>query len=249
MTDHTVVSPEEWIAARVELLKKEKLFTRQREELTRERLALPWVKVEKEYTFDTPTGKQSLADLFEGCHQLIVYHFMFGPDWQEGCQSCSMIADHYDPIVVHLRARDVALVTVSRAPLASLEAFKNRMGWRFPWVSSLENDFNWDFYVSFRQEDLDSDTAYYNYEQGAKFPVTEGPGLSSFIKSEDGQVFHTYSTYARGLEDFLGVYNFLDIVAKGRNEDELPYSMAWVRHHDRYGDVTFIDPYIEKLEK
>jgi predicted dithiol-disulfide oxidoreductase (DUF899 family) len=243
MNDHPVVSNDQWLVARKELLKKEKEFTRLRDELTQQRRDLPWEKVEKEYKFDGPDGNESLADLFGACSQLIVYHFMYGPDWQEGCKICSMFGDHYDPLIVHLKHRDVTLVTVSRAPLATLQAYRKRMGWRFKWVSSLNNDFNWDFHVSFTQEDLDAGRAFYNYQDGAKFPATECPGISSFCKDVDGDVFHTYSSFGRGLENFLGIYNFLDIVTQGRNEDSLPYPMAWVRHKDRYEDDTFVDPY------
>ena len=245
MADHTVVSGDQWLAARKTLLEKEKAFTKLRDELTRERRDLPWEKVEKEYVFDGPHGKETLADLFGDRSQLIIYHFMFGPDWLEGCKSCSMLADHYDPLVVHLKRRDVSLVTVSRAPLAVLDAFKRRMGWSFKWVSSLDGDFNWDFHVSFEPEELEVDKAYYNYQAGAKFPATEGPGISSFFKDENGDVFHTYSAFARGLENFLGVYDFLDIVTKGRDEEGLSFTMAWVRHHDRYEDPSIVDRSVE----
>ena len=243
MTDHTVVSSEEWLAARKELLKKEKEFSRLRDELTQQRRELPWEKIEKDYIFDGPSGKETLSDLFGECSQLIVYHFMYGPDWSEGCKICSMLGDHYDPLIIHLKHRDVTLVTVSRAPFAMLEAYKQRMGWRFKWVSSLNNDFNWDFHVSFKQEELDAGRAYYNYQEGAKFPVDEGPGISSFYRSAGGDVYHTYSSFGRGLENFLGIYNFLDIVTKGRDEDALPYGMAWVQHKDRYDDDSVVDPY------
>ena len=243
MTDHDVVSRDKWLAARIELLEKEKEFTRLRDELTQRRRDLPWEKVDKEYTFEGPQGHQSLADLFGSCSQLIVYHFMYGPDWPEGCKICSMLGDHYDPLVIHLKHRDVSLVTVSRAPIATIEAYRTRMGWSFPWVSSLNSDFNWDYHVTFTQEDLDSGRAFYNYQQGAKFPVTECPGISSFCKDNDGALFHTYSSFGRGLESFLGIYNFLDIVPNGRNEQGLPYPMAWVRHKDRYDDDSVVDPY------
>ena len=186
-----------------------------------------------------------LAELFDGCSQLIVYHFMFGPDWKEGCKICSMLGDHYDPIMIHLKHRDVTFVTVSRAPLAQLEAFKKRMGWSFTWVSSLDGDFNWDYDVSFKKEELEAGQATYNYKEGAKFPADEAPGISSFYKDKNGDVFHTYSSYGRGLENFLGIYNFLDIVAKGRDEEGLPYSMAWVRHRDQYDDDSIVDPYVK----
>lgn len=241
MTDHPIVPSDQWLAARKKLLQKEKEYSRLREELTQERRKLPWECVEKKYLFDAPKGQLSLADLFGGRSQLLVYHFMFGPDWEEGCKACSLLADHYDPILIHLGQRDVSLVTVSRAPLATLEAYKERMGWSFPWVSSAGNDFNWDYQVSFTQEDVDASQVNYNYQEGANFPSTEAPGISTFFKDEDGTVYHTYSAFARGLENFLGVYNFLDIVPKGRDEDNLPHTMAWVRHKDRYAENSIVE--------
>ena len=241
-----IVSNDQWIAARKELLAKEKEFTRLRDELTRTRQELPWEKVEKDYTFETPSGSASLADLFDGRSQLIVYHFMFGPDWTEGCKSCSLIADHYNPAIVHLNQRDVSMVTCSRAPLAQLEAFKKRMGWNFKWVSSLDNDFNWDYKVSFTPEAMEKKELDYNYQLGF-FPSTEGPGISVFAKNEAGEIFHTYSSFARGLDIFLGVYNLLDIVPKGRDEAGLTYGMEWVRHHDKYDAVEYKDHYVQLL--
>ena len=244
MLDHTVVSHEGWEAARKKLLAKEKEFSKLRDELTRLRQKLPWEKVEKAYTFDGPGGEETLADLFGDKTQLIVYHFMFAPDWTEGCKSCSFIADHYNPIIVHLEHRDVAMVTVSRAPLEKLEAYKKRMGWSFKWVSSFGGDFNWDYHVSFTPEQAQKGEMYYNYRAG-KFPAAEAPGASVFYKDESGEIFHTYSSFARGLENFLGVYNWLDIVPKGRDEAALKYGMEWVRHHDRYEDASFVDPYVK----
>lgn len=229
-----IVSHSEWLAARREHLAREKEFSRQRDELSRERRQLPWERVEKQYVFDGPTGKETLSDLFDSRSQLIVYHFMLGPGWSEGCKSCSMIADHFDGITIHLANRDVRLVAVSRAPLTEIEAFKKRMGWHFKWVSSFENDFNHDYHVSFTKDEMASGQVDYNYSAG-KFPSEEAPGASVFYKDEAGQVFHTYSTYARGLDMLLGVYHFLDIAPKGRDEENLPYTMSWVRHHDRYG--------------
>lgn len=234
MANHEVVSSQQWLEARKQLLQKEKEFTKLRDELTQLRRKLPWEKVEKEYSFESKQGRQTLADLFGDRSQLIVYHFMFGPDWPEGCKACSLLADHYDPLVVHLKQRDVALVTVSRAPLATLQAYQQRMDWTFPWVSSLGSDFNWDFNVSFEPEALESSMANYNYQSGTTFPSTEAPGISTFFKDEAGQVYHTYSAFARGLENFLGVYSFLDIVPKGRDEGGLSFPMEWIRHHDRY---------------
>jgi predicted dithiol-disulfide oxidoreductase (DUF899 family) len=232
---HKVVSRDEWLAARKAHLAKEKALTKARDELSAERRALPWVKVEKNYVFDTPSGKKTLGDLFGGRSQLIVYHFMLGPDWGEGCPSCSYLADHFDGAALHLAHRDVTLTVVSRAPLAEIEAYKKRMGWRFPWVSSHGNDFNFDFHVSFRPEEAEGEV-YYNYDM-RDFESDEMPGLSVFAKDASGAIFHTYSAYARGLDRLVGTYNFLDLVPKGRDEAELPWTMAWVRRHDEYEDV------------
>jgi predicted dithiol-disulfide oxidoreductase (DUF899 family) len=231
---HQIVSREDWLAARRHLLAKEKEFTRLRDALSAERRELPWVKVEKDYLFDTPSGKETLADLFDGRSQLLVYHFMLGPDWEQGCPSCSFLSDHIDGANLHLPQRDVTLLAVSRAPLTQIEAFKQRMGWRFKWVSSYDNDFNRDYHVSFTPEELAKGKVDYNYDMAEGFD--ELPGLSAFYKDPDGTVFHTYSTYARGLDTLIGAYNYLDLAPKGRNEADLPWTMAWVRHHDRYGD-------------
>ncbi len=244
MPDHKVVSPEQWLIARKELLAKEKEFSRLRDELTAMRQALPWKKIHEEYRFHGPDGEETLADLFGDHSQLIIYHFMFDPEWDEGCKSCSFLADHYAPLIIHLAHRDVSLVTVSRAPLEKLEAFKRRMGWDFKWVSSLGSDFNRDFNVTFTQEEIDRNTVTYNYRDGTTFPVKEAPGISVFAKDSDGAIYHTYSAYARGLENFIGAYTLLDIVPKGRDEDDLPYGMAWLRHKDRYDDASFVDPYV-----
>jgi predicted dithiol-disulfide oxidoreductase (DUF899 family) len=237
---HRVVSREEWLVARKAHLEKEKEFTRQRDELSRERRELPWVRVEKNYLFDSPNGKKTLTDLFEGRSQLIIYHFMFGPGWVEGCPSCSFLSDHIDGTLVHLNARDVSLVVVSRAPLPQIEAFKKRMGWRFNWVSSYGNDFNYDYHVSFKPEELAKGKIYYNYEL-QKFGAEEAPGASVFYQDSSGSVFHTYSEYGRGGDILLGTYNFLDLTPKGRDEDDLAFTMAWVRHHDRYGADYAVD--------
>jgi predicted dithiol-disulfide oxidoreductase (DUF899 family) len=228
-----IVSNEEWLAARKSFLAKEKDFTRLRDELARQRRELPWVKVEKTYVFDGPNGKESLSDLFVGRSQLIVDHFMFGPDWQEGCPSCSFWADTYDGIAVHLQHRDVSFVVISRASLEKLEAYRNRMGWDLKWVSSLNNDFNRDYHVSFAPEE--QKTAVYNYTASG-FGASEAPGLSVFAKDEAGGIFHTYSCYARGLDTLNGAYQLLDLVPKGRDEQGLPHPMAWVRRHDKYED-------------
>lgn len=242
MRSPNVVSDAEWLTARKELLQKEKELSRQRDELTRLRQQLPWRKLDQAYEFDGPDGKRSLLDLFGDQSQLLIYHFMFGPDWKEGCKACSLVADHYDPLVIHLKARDVSMVTVSRAPIATLEDYKQRMRWNFEWVSSLNNSFNQDFGVTFTEEEKNESRMNYNYSLGS-FPVTECPGVSSFARNDDGEIFHTYSAYARGLENLLGIYNLLDLVPKGRDEVELPYGMAWVRHHDQYEDDSVVDPY------
>ena len=236
-----VVSQTEWLTARKQLLKKEKELTKLRDALSQERRELPWVKVDKEYVFDAPGGKKTLAELFEGRSQLIVYHFMFGPEWQEGCPSCSFNMDHTDGALVHLAQRDVTFLAVSRAPLPKIEEFKKRMGWRFNWVSSFGTDFNRDFHVSFTKEEMAKGKVDYNYEM-AEFPSEEAPGMSVFYKGKNGDVFHTYSAYARGSEMSIGTYNYLDLVPKGRDEGALPFTMAWVRHHDRYVDGRLADP-------
>ncbi|HKD03315.1 MAG TPA: thioredoxin family protein [Terriglobales bacterium] len=228
-----IVSPEKWLAARKELLRREKEFTRLRDELSRRRREMPWEKVEKQYVFEGPAGKATLSDLFQGRSQLIVYHFMFGPGWKEGCPSCSFLSDTFDGIRIHLAQRDATLMVVSRATLPEIEAFKQRMGWRFQWVSSNGSDFNFDYHVSFTKDEVANENMYYNYGM-TKFPSDEGPGASVFYKNAQGEIFHTYSSYARGLDLLLGAYNFLDMTPKGRDEDGLPYTMSWVRHHDRY---------------
>jgi predicted dithiol-disulfide oxidoreductase (DUF899 family) len=232
---HQVVSQEEWLASRKALLSKEKEFTRLRDRLSAERRELPWVKVDKEYAFDGPDGKATLADLFDGRSQLIVYHFMFGPGWEQGCPSCSFVSDHIDGANQHLPHRDVTLVAVSRATLAEIETFRRRMGWRFKWVSSYGADFNQDYHVSFTPDEMARGEVYYNYGM-EEFPSEEAPGVSVFYKDPGGAVFHTYSAYARGLDMLIGAYNYLDLAPKGRDEADLPWTMAWVRHHDRYDD-------------
>jgi predicted dithiol-disulfide oxidoreductase (DUF899 family) len=241
MQPHEIVSQEEWLVARKAHLAKEKELTRLRDQLAAERRELPWVRVEKAYVFDGPDGKATLAELFAGRSQLLVYHFMMGPDWEEGCKSCSFVADHFDGAIPHLAARDVSMVAISRAPLARIEAFQRRMGWRFRWLSSHGNDFNYDFHVSFRPEEMAGGEVYYNYRTG-EFPSEEAPGLSAFYKDADGSVFHTYSTYERGLDILMGAYNLLDLAPKGRDEAALAWTMAWVRHHDRYQDEEPAQP-------
>jgi predicted dithiol-disulfide oxidoreductase (DUF899 family) len=241
MPGHKVVSRTEWLEARPAHLSKEKELTRLRDQLSRQRRELPWVKVEKNYVFDGPKGKETLADLFDGRSQLIVVHFMFGPGWEEGCKSCSFRADHLDGALVHLAHRDVTLVVASRAPQPQIEAFKKRMGWRFKWVSSYGTDFNFDYHVSFTKDDMAKGRVYYNYDM-YKFPTEEAPGTSVFYKDEMGDIFHTYSCYARGGDMLIGTYHYLDLVPKGRDEDALAFTMAWVRRHDRYDDNYFVDP-------
>lgn len=230
MQEQAVVSEQEWVAARQELLKKEKELTRHIDEVSRLRQALPWVKVEKKYTFEGPEGPVSLSELFDGRSQLIVYHFMYAPEWDEGCSGCSFLADHFDGPRQHFEHHDVTLVAVSRAPLAKLEAFKKRMGWTFRWVSSDDGDFNYDYHASYRRKDLDAGPVFHNFTT-QKLTGEDQPGLSVFIKDQNGEIFHTYSSYERGLDILVGVHNFLDLTPKGRNEDS---AMNWVRLHDEY---------------
>jgi predicted dithiol-disulfide oxidoreductase (DUF899 family) len=231
---HKVVSRAEWMEARRRLLEREKQFTRLHDQLTAECRALPWVKVEKVYTFESPNGKESLCDLFAGRSQLIVFHFMFGPGWKEGCVGCSFGADHIDGILVHLENHDVSFVAVSRAPLPEIEAFKKRMGWRFKWVSCHGSDFNYDYHVSFTPEEVARGKAYFNYEL-RDVGMEEHNGTSMFYRDESGTVFHTYSVYARGSEMVGGVYGYLDHLPKGRNETGPNHNLTdWVRHHDKY---------------
>jgi predicted dithiol-disulfide oxidoreductase (DUF899 family) len=227
-----IVSEAEWLVARKDLLGREKELTRLRDEVSRHRRELPWVRIDKRYLFDGPGGKKTLSDLFAGRSQLIVYHFMLGPGWGEGCKSCSYLADHFDGAGWHLPHRDVTFVAVSRAPLAEIEAYQKRMGWRFQWVSSHNSEFNYDYHVSFGLEEQGKGEVYYNYET-REFISDELPGLSVFYKNEQGEVFHTYSTYGRGLDNLIGTYNFLDLVPKGRDENP-DSTMDWVRRHDEY---------------
>ncbi len=233
MTDHAVVSKEEWERARIALLEKEKAFTRERDALSRERQALPWVEVTEDYAFDTEDGRKSLADLFGDHSQLIVYHFMYGPDWEKPCKSCSFWADNFERNIVHLAARDVAMVAVSRAPLAMLTAFKKRVGWTFDWVSSQDSDFNYDYEVSFTSEAREKGELRYNY-RASQFPADEAPGISVFKKDEDGRIYHTYSTFGRGLDMMNAAYHYLDLVPKGRDEASFDMPMTWVRLRDEY---------------
>ncbi len=231
--NHLVVSSDQWVAERKTLLAQEKELTRLRDRVAHDRRALPWVRIEKNYVFDAPEGRRGLADLFEGRRQLLVQHFMFGPGWEQGCPSCSFMADHIDGMQVHLEHHDVTLLVVSRAPLIEIEHFRQRMGWRFKWVSSHDTDFNHDFGVSFTPEERARGEVCYNYGL-VDFPSEEAPGISMFYRDDAGDVFHTYSTYGRGVEVMMGTYNLLDLTPRGRDEHNPAYPMDWVRHHDRY---------------
>ena len=231
--EREIVSEADWLVARKDLLNREKEFTRQRDALSTARRHLPMVKIGEDYVFEGPKGKQTLADLFEDRSQLIVYHFMLGPAWEEGCKSCSYLADHFDGANWHLPHRDVTFVVVSRAPFPEIQAYQKRMGWRFKWVSSYGNDFNFDYHVSATEEEKANGKMYYNYQM-QDWMNEEMPGLSVFFKDETGDVFHTYSTYARGLDILVGAYNLLDMVPNGRDEDHLDFTMKWVRRHDEY---------------
>ncbi len=233
MDRHAIVSREEWIEARKRILAREKELTRLRDQLSRERRELPWERVDKRYVFEGRSGEETLADLFGSRSQLIVYHFMYGPDWESPCKSCSFWADNFERIDVHLEHRDVSLVAVSRAPFPKLAAFQKRMGWTFEWVSSFGSDFNYDYQVSFRSEDLATGEVLHNYTR-RKTGMSELAGISVFYKDESGSIFHTYSTYERGLDMLNGAYHYLDLVPKGRDEDHLPYTMDWLRLRDSY---------------
>lgn len=228
-----VVSHEEWLKARLELLAAEKELTRQRDELRRRRMAMPWERVEKSYEFEGPNGILSLADLFDGRSQLIVYHFMFAPDWKQACKQCSFWADNFNGVVIHLNHRDVAFTAISRAPLATINAYKKRMGWSFPWVSSNGGDFNFDYHVSFTPQEIAENKMYYNYVVQGR-GVSDEQGVSVFYKNERGEVFHTYSCYSRGIDGLNCAYQYLDLVPKGRDEDAFKFPMVWVRRHDEY---------------
>ena len=232
--EHKVVSEKQWLAARKKLLVEEKKFSRLRDKLNQKRRNLPWVKIEKEYVFDGPDGQETFSDLFQGKGQLITYHFMFGPGWGEGCAHCSFWADHYDGTLPHLAQRDTTLVVVSRAPLSDIEGFKKRMGWDFKWVSSAKNGFNFDYHVSFTPGELRSGTAIYNYAP-LDMDIDEREGVSAFYKDAKGAIYHTYSSYARGIDMLNTTYNFLDITAKGRDENP-ERTQDWVTYRDKYTD-------------
>jgi len=234
----SVATEDKWVAARKELLREEKEFTRMRDRLAAKRRELPWVKVGKNYVFDSPSGPVSLPELFNGRSQLAVYHFMMGPGWTEGCPNCSLIADHLVPTIPHLQARDVSLAVISRAPVEEIMPFKERMGWSFNWVSSNRNDFNFDYHVSFSEEEMARKTVYYNFGL-REFPNAEAPGFSVFAKGANGDIYHTYSTYGRGVEQFMGMYTVLDVTPKGRDEEpDKVFKMDWVRYHDSYDQVA-----------
>ncbi|MCC6677319.1 MAG: thioredoxin family protein [Phycisphaerales bacterium] len=239
-----IVSREEWLKERIALLAEEKELTRRRDALAGKVRELPWVRVDKSYIFEAPTGKVSLADLFGDRGQLIVYHFMFDPTWSQGCKSCSFIADHYNGIVVHLAQRDISFITVSKAPIAKIELFRARMGWMFPWVSGSDTDFGRDFGVSFTDEELADGAAVYNFTT-KPYPIRELPGLSVFMRNDRGEIYHTYSAFARGLENFITAYQYIDITPRGRDEARTG-GMGWLRHHDRYDDSSFVDPWAER---
>lgn len=234
---HPVVTRDRWIADRKRLLAHEKELTQARDRLAEARRALPWVKLDTDYVFDTADGPRRLSELFQGKRQLLVQHFMLGPGWEQGCKSCSFMADHLDGMAIHLAHRDIALLVVSRAPLQEIQRFRERMGWRFAWASSNRNDFNRDFNVSFDPQDRQDGEVFYNFHM-TPFPQTEAPGISIFWRDDDGQVFHTYSTFGRGVEVMMGTYGLVDLTPKGRDEAGLDYTMAWVRHHDRYEDAA-----------
>ena len=240
-TGHPVVPDTEWTEARLRLLAREKELSRLYDQVATERRALPWRRIAKDYVFDTPEGPRALAQLFAGRRQLIVQHFMFGPGWEQGCPSCSYMADHVDGMNIHLRHRDISFVAVSRAPLADILRFRERMGWKFDWVSSHGSDFSFDFGVSFTKEALASGEVDYNYRKGF-FPAEEAPGISVFFKDDAGEVFHTYSTFGRGVEVLMGAYRLMDLTPLGRNERDVFYKMEWVRHHDRYEPGQRFEP-------
>jgi predicted dithiol-disulfide oxidoreductase (DUF899 family) len=234
MENHKVVSHAEWIEARQQFLAKEKEFTQLRDQLSQQRRNLPWERVDREYVFEGPNGKETLSDLFAGRSQLVVYHFMFDPDWEEGCPNCSFWADNFDPIIVHLTQRDVTMIAVSRAPFSKVAAYKERMGWTFKWVSSFGTDFNFDYHVSFTPEEMAKGDVFYNYTRQDPF-VAEREGVSVFYKDPAGRIFHTYSAYARGIDMMNVAYQYLDVTPKGRDEAGHDFPQFWVRRHDEYG--------------
>ena len=235
LENHKIVSHQQWLAESTALLAKEKEFTRLRDELSRKRRELPWERVDKEYVFDGSHGQQTLSDLFGKCSQLIVYHFMFAPDWDAGCKHCSFWADNFNGIDIHLKHRDVSFVAISRAPFAQIATYKKRMDWGFTWLSSFQTDFNYDYFVSFRPEEMAAGPVFYNYTKQT-MDIPEREGVSVFYKDPQGKIFHTYSSFARGIDMLNCAYNYLDLAPKGRDEDKLEFTQAWVRRHDEYQD-------------
>ncbi|MCP3140071.1 DUF899 domain-containing protein [Pyxidicoccus xibeiensis] len=233
MNNHKVVSREEWLEARKRLLARERELTHLKDQLSQQRRELPWVRVDKKYVFQGPDGEETLSQLFAGRSQLLVYHFMFAPEWEAGCKSCSFWADNFNGFVPHLAHRDVTMLAISRAPLPKLQAYQRRMGWSFKWVSSGGSDFNFDYGVSFKPEELARHRASYNYGPFEE-NNTDMPGVSTFYKDADGQVFHAYSSYARGIDSLNAAYQYLDLVPKGRDEQGLAHPMAWLRRRDEY---------------
>ncbi|HEY8025898.1 MAG TPA: thioredoxin family protein [Burkholderiaceae bacterium] len=231
--NHRIATGEAWLSERKALLAREKELMRLHDQIAAERRALPWVRVDKTYVFDTPDGKRTLAELFAGRHQLLVQHFMLAPGKEEGCRGCSFMADHIDGMNVHLAQRDITFTAISRAPLAEIERFRHRMGWQFAWASAQGNEFNFDFGASFTPDDIVAGNAHYNYS-AQPFSMEDAPAISAFYKNDAGEIFHTYSTFGRGVEVMMGTYSMIDLMPKGRDEEALPHSMAWVRHHDRY---------------
>lgn len=229
----TIATDEEWLAARRALLQEEKALQRARDQLAGKRRRLPWRRIESDYEFEGADGRRSLSDLFRNASQLLIYHFMYHPDWEEGCKTCSFWADGFDASIPHLDARDVALAVISRGPLEKLLSYRQRMGWRFPWFSSADSTFNYDFGVSFTAEQIESRNTFYNFRDGASVGP-EMPGISTFARDDGGSIFHTYSTYSRGLDPLNSAYQLLDLVAKGRDENQLPFPMDWIRRHDEY---------------
>jgi predicted dithiol-disulfide oxidoreductase (DUF899 family) len=244
ITPPAIVSREEWLKKRLALLTEEKDLTHRRDALAAKVRAMPWVRVDKLYSFDAPSGKASLAELFGPRNQLIVYHFMFDPTWSQGCKSCSFIADHYNPLIIHLAHRDISFATISKAPIKQIEPFRARMGWTFPWFSAAHTDFSRDFGVSFTDEELADPASVYNFNR-KPYPIRELPGLSVFARDPRGDIYHTYSVFGRGLEDFLTAYRYIDLTPKGRDEED-GSGMDWLRHHDRYDGSTFVHPWMER---
>jgi len=232
--NHKIVSREEWIEARKKLLAREKEFTQLRDRLSQERRELPWERVEKQYVFEGPNGKETLPQLFDGASQLVVYHFMFDPKWDAGCPHCSFWADNFDRIPIHLKHRDISFVAISRAPYPKLATYRKRMGWSFKWLSSFGSDFNFDYFASFTPDEVKNGTAYYNYQRSKPQGGEDVVGISVFARDEAGEIFHTYSTYSRGVDMLNGAYHYIDLTPKGRDEAGHDFTQFWVRRRDEY---------------